>query len=551
MLGTALKRWNWLEEGLIPLSAILMHAAWAYPLFALFTRNTITGEQNPGFTFWLCLSLLVGGVLAGKLAVRNRLGIVIVAAGGLAAIWISLLLAVPMATAGGDRWLDAVAAQFQLGSPGAAVPIPFVVGFAAAFLWWRGVRIVSEEHAETIGSFAAGVTALIGLFLLSRVLPAELGHAPSDTAVFAPIVFLGACVVAIVFAFSARMMGPMAMVVTQMAITIGVLALAFVLPVGPRAEQLGGWSLLFIASGLITLALNGALHVLREQEQRTGVLARVDRYWAVTVIGVVVVVLVLGVLVGQIVSPGMIAEMFGWLKPIWAALVRVVMFVIFVLAYLFFALFEPLLAGIGQGQGQTEPGTFDSPLGLQDLEDLKNPVEIPPMFSRMIEVILIAGLVALLIWFFVRAVRRQTGRTEIQDEILETRETILSLDLVRSQLSGLLDGLRRQRPPPLFVELGADQDTRRQVRALYQRVLARAIELDLPRRRWYTPARYQRALYHLWSLDLPEVRHALETLTAVYEVARYGIEPPTHEQVMAAQDAFVQIDAALQPKTTP
>ena len=31
MLGTAWKRWNWLEEGVIPLAAALMHAAWAYP----------------------------------------------------------------------------------------------------------------------------------------------------------------------------------------------------------------------------------------------------------------------------------------------------------------------------------------------------------------------------------------------------------------------------------------------------------------------------------------------------------------------------------------
>jgi hypothetical protein len=43
MLGTAWKRWKWLEEGVIPLAATLMHAAWAYPLFSLFTRNTITG----------------------------------------------------------------------------------------------------------------------------------------------------------------------------------------------------------------------------------------------------------------------------------------------------------------------------------------------------------------------------------------------------------------------------------------------------------------------------------------------------------------------------
>jgi hypothetical protein len=336
-----------------------------------------------------------------------------------------------------------------------------------------------------------------------------------------------------------------------MAITIGVLALSLVLPVGPRVELLGGWSLLFIASGLTTLALNGVLHTLRGQAQKTGIVMRVDRYWAMTVFGVVTVVLVAGLLIGQIISPGMIAQVFGWLKPIWTALGRVIMFLILVLAYLFFALFEPLLAGMQSREARTGPRIFESPVRLEDLEDLaRDPVEIPPLFGQIVRIVLIVGFVALLIWFFVRAVRKRSKGTESSDEVLETRETILSLDLLRSQLNGLLNGLRGRRAPPLFVELDAVQEPRLLVRELYQRVLARAIELDLPRRREQTPARYRRSLLYLCSTESEQVRQAVETLTAVYEVARYGVEPPTDEQVRAAQDAFAQIDAALTSRSS-
>jgi hypothetical protein len=556
MLGTAWKRWKWLEEGVIPLAATLMHAAWAYPLFSLFTRNTITGEQNPGFTFWLCLFVLIGGVVAGKVASRNNLGFVIVAVGGLAAIWISLLLAIPVGAIGIDQWFEVVVAQVQAGSPGAVVPVPFVVGLATTFLWWRGVRIASEEHTETIGSFAAGVTALIGLFLLSRVLPSELGQTPSRSlenlaTVFAPMVFMGACLVAVVFVFASRVLGELSMVITQLAITIGVLALALVLPVGPQSESLGAWSLLFIASGLTTLALNGVLHTLRDQAQKTGIVLRVDRYWAMTVAGVVAVVLIAGLIIGQIISPGMIAQVFGWLRPIWAALGRILMFLIFVLAYLFFGLLGPLLEGFGRGEGRTEVRTFESPVRLEDLEDLaRDPVQIPPIIGQIVRIALIVGAVALLVWFFVRAVRRRSDGEEKEDEVLETRETILSLDLLRSQLDGLLSGLRRQRAPPLFVELDPAQDPRQLVRELYQKVLARAVELDLPRRREQTPARYQRSLLYLCSSESEHVRRAVEILTAVYEVARYGVDPPTADQVQDAQDAFAQIEAALQSRST-
>jgi len=95
VFGAVWKRWNWLEDALIPLFAVLMHASWAFPLFALYLRNGTTGAANPGFGFGLCFAVLAGGFFAGRLASQNRLGLVIVAVGGLAAIWIALLLVMP------------------------------------------------------------------------------------------------------------------------------------------------------------------------------------------------------------------------------------------------------------------------------------------------------------------------------------------------------------------------------------------------------------------------------------------------------------------------
>ena len=82
MLGITFRRWNWIDNGVIPLAAIVMTATWGYPLFSSFMRDPSTGIRNPGFSFWLCIGLLVGGYLAGRLASDNAMGIVIVVVGG-------------------------------------------------------------------------------------------------------------------------------------------------------------------------------------------------------------------------------------------------------------------------------------------------------------------------------------------------------------------------------------------------------------------------------------------------------------------------------------
>jgi hypothetical protein len=553
MLGAAWKRWNWLDDGLIPLAAMLMYAAWSYPLLALFLQDPSTGSPHSGFTFWFCLGVLLGGVISGRLAHQNRMGVVIVLAGGLAAVLISLFLTLPSEIEDLDLGFIEMLGQATRGSRGEVVPAPLIAAIGTTILWWRGLRIASQtEHEEAMGTFVVGVIALGGLLVVILLLPSgtslrdsELGQAWRQVIpCLSPALFF-VSILAAVLSFVSRAGEGWSATFVQLVIVSGLLSFASVLPLGTSPEALTGWALLFLISGLMTLSLTGISRTLREQERLTGMRVRIDRYWIVTILAIVVGTLLFGLLVGQLLAPNALIRVLGWFKPIWTLLVQILLLIILVFAYLFFGLLEPLLA---EADGRTwRLPTFGSPLDPVAMEELatREAIQIPPIFNRILQVLLILGLVALVAFIFFAAIRRRKEKVQVEDtEIVETRETILSTDLLRGQLFDLFDSLRRKRPPPLFLEPGLAGDPRRVVRELYQRVLAQAIELDLPRRRGQTPNAYQHTLNRICS----EERSSLETLTLVYMVARYGVVPPTHEQVLAAQDAFARIDAALQAK---
>jgi hypothetical protein len=156
-----------------------------------------------------------------------------------------------------------------------------------------------------------------------------------------------------------------------------------------------------------------------------------------------------------------------------------------------------------------------------------------------------AGVLLVIVILFALALRYfSRGR---ENEIDETRETILSRALLQEQLSALwhrwLDRLRRplrvQVSPYLVLE--GEQENRRAVRALYQALLALTKSLGCPRSPAQTPAEYQTLLTATW----PEARAAWQTLTEVYVAARYGLHAPSTQQVDAMRQAWAGAEAML------
>jgi hypothetical protein len=253
----------------------------------------------------------------------------------------------------------------------------------------------------------------------------------------------------------------------------------------------------------------------------------------------VVAVIVTGLAIGQLVAPESVLALLGILRPIWRLIREVFLLILIAFAYLFFSLLEPLLAEL-QNRPSQQPTMFMSPVEAESMEDLvEQAAEIPPIFSTLLQILLIAGAVGIIALLFYAAFRRREQRAlALGDEVVETRENVLSLDLLQEQLKGLLDGLRRRRQS-FFVSLDEHGDPRITIRAMYQKILAHAIAQRRPRGKQQTPHSYRPTLSELH----PGRTSAIETLTRLYALARYGGEPPTGEQVAQAREAF----SAVQP----
>lgn len=545
MLGTALKRWNWLDDGLIPAAGILMSASWVYPLFISFFRSPISGARNPGFSFWLCVAILTLGFFAGRMASQNRMGAVIVVIGGLATILITLMLTVPSEGKNIDSWfIDLFRFLERARETGEILPLPLVVIALTVLLWAKGIRLAGIDRDGVTGIFFAGIISLGGLIFINEVSGGGGGASFLRELLsgLAPL-FLLAIPVALLLAILAPALGDWAHTASEVAVAVGVVFINTVMPAELSRQPMFGWLLLFLASGLAALSLVGVSMTLREQQRLTGLRLRIDRYWVGIMLGIIGLLLVLGLAIGQIVAPTAILRLLGVLRPIWWVIRQVLLYVILIFAYLFFSLIEPLLAEM-ENRPPRDPQTLFSPMEAETMEELaREPAQISPLFGILIQILLIVGLFAVVAMLFYILARRVGKSTQI-DDVLETRETVWSPGLIQEQIRNLLDGLRWGRKPPMFDELGPPDDPRRVVRELYQKILAQAIQLQTPRPKGQTPETYGTTLARLSGGEEIDIR----VLTEVYDVARYGTEPPTPEQVEAARQAFGRIDIALQKK---
>jgi hypothetical protein len=480
MLGIVLKRWNWLDRILIPLSVAILQSVCIAPIFAAILREPSTGIDDTGFVFWLCLGIILGGALVAQLASKNSMGAVMVVVGATASVLVTWLLVLPPQTQDLGVWFsDALDTLVHF--PTDRLPLSLVGLIFAVLSWWRGIKSAHPEYENLVGMFAIG-----------------------------------------------------------MVIQLGILFGSF------RAAAATNWLLLgrillFLSSAMVSFSFLQISRTIREQERRTGVIWRIDRYWMTIIAGVVTGMLLIGLIIAQFISPNQI----DFLRPVWNAILNIILFIVLILAYLFFSLLEPFLAQIARERpGGTRPfqSLVQPQMSLEDIE--QNPANVPPILFQVFQILVIVFGIILVVWILIRALRKRTSSDEIEG-VLEERESILSPELIKSQVQSLLKGFRRRRLSP-FLDLVGEEDRRRVVREMYQHILAHTATSEMPRRKGQTPSAYKETLF---SYSFEE-RAAWETITRVYNVARYGLFPPTQDQVQMAQDAFARIEPLLRKRET-
>ena len=531
MPGINLRRWQWLDDGVIPLASGLAYTAWAYPAFAVYMRDPLSGVQNPGFSFWLCLGLLLGATAAGKVAVHVERGALLVMGGGFAAIAVSLSAVVLPWLDRPDPWLRDPP---LLRAIGAAV-------ICALLLWWRGVRLAyTDHHEETMRTFVVGTLALAAMILL-----AHARHGPPSLSRAGNAVWLLALLVTLVvgfllFVFSMFLRVDQLKIVSggEAVVAVMVVLLAGVLPVVPPPEALSGPIVLLVFSGLLARSMLSLSWVLNTQRGRGGVRLHVDPGWLVVILGLVGAIVLLGLGLGQVLTPGAVRGVLRALRVLWMPVLAVLAFLFLTAAWAILRVLSAIFSRLGL---QFPEPPAEPPPEAESLTGWT--LNLPPLARGGIGALIVLALLALVGWILYRVARRLYASRYTLAEVSEQRRTLFSLDLLQAQLRRTLGLVRRPRIGP-FVPLDRGSAARRAVRTAYRRVLRRAIVEGTPRDKYQTPRTYAETLARL----SPQLRSLLQALTATYEVARYGTAAPSPEEVRAAQEASLQIEGSLRAR---
>lgn len=509
------KQSNWFNDSFLTLLVTLMRYAWLWPWFELARR--FLAPQHTG-TLLAPWQFIVFPLTAFGLT-RLVAGEVVTSEGG----------GTPAndAPAWGGRLLVAV---FGLV---AVVAVLWWQLYAVTYAWWNmawlqalGDSLIHWDLNQGLPAALVAILVLIALWLNGL---GDAIRAMTHDDIWG-VLLTGIIALVLYLALRSRSAaGVPATLFTQVLIlfTAGMVALAF-------------------SSLKITVGLDRALGM---GQRRISATPSLSRYWLISVTTTVAVLLGIGLGIGALVAPEQLARLVALIRlaadavgRVIGAILLVVGYVLFLIAYYIALLLEPLIRRLFQTLQESPLMELarlpEQELGLEQV--MADPSVIPDAYRWMALALFVVGVLIVL----ALAVRRL--RTTAATEIDEVRESILTTDLLQEQLASLWArwfGRRSGQRDP-FLSLAGETETRRQIRAAYQQLLATATTLGQSRRPSATPTEYRAEL----QLPVAEAAPRLAALTAAYHHARYAPDAPTATTAAAAQEAWQQIQEQMAPQ---
>jgi len=510
-------RWNWLDDGLLPLLLATLRFCWLWLCLdlvrAILTPSHSGALLSPGLLIGLPLvSLTLARTVANRAPVPEQtrkaqadeigttaritvavVGLVVI----VAALWWQFYRT--EYTLLNFDWVKALG-QALIRWDGDELPAPWPVLFALIYLWLRGMLDATQPatHDDIWGAFVTGLI-MLGLYL---IITATNNMPLATGAINLILLFFGA----------------------------GMAALAF-------------------STLKITAGLDRALGLGQRRLSQTPALSR---YWLISIATTVLLLLGLGVGLALLVAPEQVAVLVALLSSVlstigsWiGSVLAIIGYVLFVIAYYVALLLRPLVQWLmSLLAGEQEPQPFNAP-------EPPPPAELEPIATAVIPDSyrwIALGLLTLAVLVIFAVVLRRMRRTQTEDGD-EVRESILTTDLLQDQLAKLWQSLfgglgNRLATIGPYLSLEGEMDTRRIIRAAYQALLATTTAQGQTRARSQTPQEYQ----HQLANAMPPASDPLTRLTERYNQARYAAEPPSQQAAEEGQQAWAAVQAMLEPK---
>lgn len=482
MRGSTWERWSWLEQGLIPFVSGICRASWMTPLIHIVLNNPLVAPRGADYPAWLILLILLAASVARYALQSHPQGPVLVVLGGLVAVsgaFAYHLYAQPaFSSVRSAAGLMLSLTDFRQG-----IPALLLILLITSALWRRGMTIEWRSFSEFWRDFMIGVIILGLLLILPSSVLGTLSHA-----------------------------------------------------------ALGGFCVVFVLTGLLSLGLLGVAETLAVERVHDNVTSPLNRYWLTAVGSVVLLITFLGWAMSQLLSPGAVAEAWRVLQPTLRFVGRILEYVLIAFAYLLTLILVPIFRAF-RIQLPLERPELQAPPLPQEPAPIEGTLRLAPALLQALRISLLFAIVAGFVLAFL--VVRQRLRERSRDSVLEERELIWSKELLLRQLRDLLRRKPKGRPPLPFVALPYPDEPRQAIRLIYQQLLSRARDLGYARPPGLTPRRYQRMLLDV----LPDQGAALDTLTTLYVLARYGPSDPEPEDVSKARQAMASLQSALDARS--
>lgn len=492
-------RWHWLNDGLIPLLVILLRVCWVWPWLEMVRHWLTPSNPTPIVPLWALLGLFVLSTAVTRSALRKTQSL------SQARAWVS---GVGLVVVMGVLWWQVAARQYPvwdvrwlrllayaLSDWSVAIPPSFLTLLVAVGVWVRGVLDGQRPLLRDAvwGAFTTGTLAL-ALLLVA-------GHYDPD----------------------------------------GLL---------PHS---GRWLLGFFVVGLAALALSSlqlARAVGRWGSQKNTQM-NLNRYWLLSVAVVILAMVGVGLLLGAIVTPGLVANLLSWVGVVLNWLGVLVGYVFLAVAYVLFLVLTPLiewLRSLMSNEPPEQEETAEAMNWQQQLEELRQQPQTqlsPEVIESLRWLWLLLLVVGIVVAIAIALKLMKFGDTENEDE---SRESVFTRDMLKDQLASLWQSWmqRLQRPAQPdhdpYLSLTGEVENRRAIRSLYQALLSLAERRGLPRKPPQTPLDYGATLETAYPADTG----AWQTLTEAYMSARYAERPPSDEEVDRARQAWAHLAPRLE-----
>jgi hypothetical protein len=470
---------DWLAAIIYPLAVVLMEAFWIYPWLSWVGSWPMWEDPRPALSLASVIILLAVALLLTRRIVRRDWPMQLVRAavicGGLVVIFLVIRIEY------GDGY-----GVFDMGwfgytgkllgnighQPSSLVPALPV----ALYLWWRGIRLgqTTSYFRDIYRTFILGLTALIVLIIIWQL------SAGSER-------------------FTA-----------------------------PGAGM--GWNVIaFFFFGLMAIAISH-LYMMRSKMPKEEAASMSVRRWLPIMLGVIagMVLVVFGI--ASLFSEQFFETVGHGAGTVFDALGKVFHYILIPLNYVFEAIFWVLRLILNALRNTPTPPSEQSGNVSQQPFPEVVPRELSPTMMLIIKWVIIALIIAAVIFILGRAISRLSHRRE-EEDIEEINESLGGWRNFRDDLKqffGMMgQRFRRKGAPASRRTLSGDDDSRLDVREIYRHLQWEAARSGIARRRPETAQEYSRRL----ARQVPEGGENLAGLTDLYSDIRYGEKKPSEEKV--------------------